>query len=154
MKSGEREARIGAGLGSLPKAESVIDATPANSDALRSKAESTYQMLKVALKEYRFVPGESSNEHDDLYELETRCALSEKVCMVLADLPYTTSSAWHRTRSTRDVSSKNDIKDAAKSHEQWDGFWSARQSFLFLTIVLPLEQEPPCTDGDGTERED
>lgn len=93
MRGAENEAGVRAGQGPLAQSESVADATPADSNALRLEAECDYQVLKFTMKEYCFVWEAAFNELEDLHKAKTGSASSEKVITILADAPYKTRSA-------------------------------------------------------------
>lgn len=83
----ENEAGVGVRLRPSAEAETITDATPADSGALLWEAGSAYQVLNVATMKHRFVRSAALNEPEDLHELETSCALSGEVATLLADPP-------------------------------------------------------------------
>lgn len=72
---------------SAAKVDKVIVATQALSGTLQPEAESGFQVVEVAKKEYRKVKETFFNEPEDLRELKKGSALHQKVNPVLADSP-------------------------------------------------------------------
>lgn len=78
---------------SVARMKDVTDMTPAASSPLHSEAESAFQVLKVALREYRLVKDTSFSELEELHELEAGSALHKMINLVLADTLYNSCSA-------------------------------------------------------------
>lgn len=99
-------------MGPSAKAKDVIDATPRNSGPLEPEERSSYQMLKVGVRENCFVRATDFNELEDLPELGTSCVLSGRVSMILAGAPYSNRDVQRQASSPRNVLSKNGIENA------------------------------------------
>lgn len=84
-RGGNTKAGVGAELGPSAKTDNVIDATPLDLEVLPLEAVSSFEVLKVAVKAYCFVRDAAFSELKNLHELETGCALSEMMNMVIAD---------------------------------------------------------------------
>lgn len=88
VRSREKEEGVEAALESFAKAGAANDATLAVSAAVRSEAESAYEVLTVAISEYCLLRDATSNKLEDLYGPEKTCALFGTV-----------STYWQTTRT-------------------------------------------------------
>lgn len=100
---------------SVGKVDDVIDVRPAASGAQQLEAESALWKLKLAMMEYRFVKSISFNELEDLYDLDDGSALHQNVNLLLANLLYSTRSAWIQANSDHDVFCEKDTQDSVRS---------------------------------------
>lgn len=71
----------------VTKVEDVIDVTLAGSRALKPEAESAFQVLKAATREYCFIRDTFCNVLKDLYELQKGPALHQNMNAVLVGPP-------------------------------------------------------------------
>lgn len=82
------EEGIRDGVETSTKVEDVIGGTPGLSSALHSEADSSFQILKVAKREYCFVRDTSSNVPEDVHDLDTDYGMYQNVSLTLADTRY------------------------------------------------------------------
>lgn len=66
-----------------------------------------YEVLLVALKDYRFDQEAALNELVAVYELQSGCALSGKMGLVRANLPYSTIFAMSQADCAHGEFSEN-----------------------------------------------
>lgn len=90
---------------SVPKVEDVIDAILTPSRALRTKAGSAFQVLKIAFRAY------GSVNYTSFSETVTGSALHRNLNLVLASPPFSTRSAPGQVSFSHDVLRKVDIND-------------------------------------------
>lgn len=76
----------------VKKRERFTGVTPAGFCTAWLETEAAFQVPKAAMKEYCFVAYTSFNALRDLRELKTCSAMHQNVTLVLASLPYSTSS--------------------------------------------------------------
>lgn len=67
------------------------------------------------MKEYCLVWDAAVSELENLYELETECALSKSLSMVLSATLHNIQSAWGQADSAPDAFSNNSRKDSVSS---------------------------------------
>lgn len=72
------------------------------------------EVLRSALKKYRFIRNVSFKDLEDEYELDNDSVSTEKVNLVLADPPYNIRSARGQSNSAYNAFLKTDIEDAVK----------------------------------------
>lgn len=83
-----------------------IEAVLAAFETLKPRWKSAFELLKAALKDFRFCKGTFFNA------LETEFALYQMMNLDLADLPYRTCNAEHQSASFDDVFPRKDTVDA------------------------------------------
>lgn len=93
-----------AGLESLAEMDDICEAAPAVSDEIQRKAESSFETVKLAIREYRFVKDSSFSEPEVLHELEPGSGLFRDLDLVLADPLHSPSGAWGQASFVHDMS--------------------------------------------------
>lgn len=96
------------------KEENIVETILTSSGAAVPKAGPELELLKSAMMKYFFIRDTSFSDDEDEYELDTGSNPTENVDLALADLPYSTRSAWGQSNSAHDVFSKRDVENVVR----------------------------------------
>lgn len=105
------EVKVNFGEESLGMLVDVTHATPVVFRALQLKAESAFEVLSVAMRDYHISKNTYINEREDPHELQIGSALHQNVNLILADSPYSTPSAQGQASSAHIFFCKRDMEN-------------------------------------------